>query len=262
MMKKVLSDLGPFKMFGNLYYVGDSRVSVHLIETTEGLVLIDTGYPDMYEQIKDSIEALGFDVKDICAIFHSHGHFDHTGTTLQIKKISNAKTYISRIDNDIVNGTLNLSWTEEAGIDPLEPFDCDVLIDDGDVFTFGNTKIRCVSAPGHTEGVMAYFVNVEEEDKSVIAAMHGGVGLNTLKKEYLLKKNIPFEVREVFRNSLHKLKDEKVDIVMGNHPGQSKTEEKLEKVLRNESIINPSEWQEFLEKQEENLNRLIEKEKE
>lgn len=261
-MRKVMSDLAPFKMFGNLYYVGDRRVSVHIIDTEEGLVMIDTGYPDMYEQIKDSIEALGFDVKDICAIFHSHGHYDHTGTTLQFKKVSNAKTYISRIDNEIVNGTLNLSWTEEAGIDPLEPFDCDVLIDDGDVFSFGNTKIRCVSAPGHTDGVLAYFVNVEDGEKSVIAAMHGGVGVNTLKKEYLQKKNIPFEMRDIFRANLHKLSSEKVDIVMGNHPDQNDTEKKLEMVMRNESIIDSSEWQRFLKKSENILDNLIEREKE
>lgn len=42
------SDIPPFKMYGNLYFIGSSRVSVHLIDTAEGLVLIDTGYPQMY----------------------------------------------------------------------------------------------------------------------------------------------------------------------------------------------------------------------
>lgn len=262
MMKKILSDIEPFKMFGNLYYVGNRRVSVHIIDTEEGLVMIDTGYPDMYDQIKNSIETLGFDIKDICAIFHSHGHCDHIGTTLQLKKQSNAKTYISRIDNDIVNGTLNLSWTEELGLEPLEPFDCDVLIEDGDIFTFGNTKIRCVSSPGHTEGVMSYFVNVEDGEKSVVAGMHGGAGFNTLRKEYLQKKNISFEVRDIYRNSLHKLSREKVDIVMGNHPDLNDTEGKLEAVKNNKSIVNPCEWQEFLKELENLLDELIEREKE
>lgn len=42
------SDIPPFKMYGNLYFIESSRVSVHLIDTAEGLVLIDTGYPQMY----------------------------------------------------------------------------------------------------------------------------------------------------------------------------------------------------------------------
>ena len=65
-------------MFGNLYFVGSSRVSVHVIKTEEGLVVIDTGYPDMYEQIIESMKVMSLDPCDICAIIHSHGHIDHT----------------------------------------------------------------------------------------------------------------------------------------------------------------------------------------
>ena len=75
--------------------------------------MIDTGYPDMYDQILDSMNCLGLDPKDICAIFHSHGHIDHYGCTERFKARSGAKTYISRIDNDIVNGTYDLSWAKE-----------------------------------------------------------------------------------------------------------------------------------------------------
>ena len=103
MMKNtVKSDIKPFKMYGNLYFVGSKKVSVHIIKTDCGLVMIDSGYPDMYEQILDSMKELNLDPKDICAIFHSHGHIDHYGCTREFKKLSGAKTYISRIDNDIV----------------------------------------------------------------------------------------------------------------------------------------------------------------
>ncbi|MBQ9861394.1 MAG: MBL fold metallo-hydrolase, partial [Clostridia bacterium] len=70
-MKKVFeSDIQPFKMCENIYFVGSTKVSVHIIETDEGLVMLDTGYPNMYEQILNSMEALGLDPKNICAIFH------------------------------------------------------------------------------------------------------------------------------------------------------------------------------------------------
>ena len=49
----VKSDIKPFKMHENIYFVGSTRVSVHIIDTEDGLVMIDTGYPDMYEQILD-----------------------------------------------------------------------------------------------------------------------------------------------------------------------------------------------------------------
>lgn len=257
MEKVFLSNMPPFCMYGNLYFVGSSRVSVHLLDTEEGLVLIDAGYPSMYEQILDSIKKLGFDPKRICAIFHTHGHIDHYGCTLRLKAISGAKTYISRIDNDIVNGKLDLSWTRELHLDPIEPFDCDVLIEDGDVFHFGNTSIRCVLTPGHTPGVLSFFVSVPGEEGIKIAAMHGGVGLNTMKIEYLLKEGWPITNRERFRSGLRKLMTENVDLVMGNHPQQTHTAEKYQKVLKGESVLDPSEWREALLSFEKKLDKLL-----
>ena len=164
------SDIKPFKMYENIYFVGSTRVSVHVIDTEEGLVVIDTGYPDMYEQISDSFNELGLDLKNICAIFHSHGHIDHFGCTQKLKALSGAKTYISSIDNDIVNGKYDLSWAVELGYERLPAFDCDVLVNDGDIFTFGNTSIRCVLTPGHTEGVLSFFINVKTNNGEFVAA--------------------------------------------------------------------------------------------
>lgn len=251
------SDIQPFRMYGNLYFVGSSKVSVHIIKTEVGLVMIDTGYPDMYEQILDSMQALELDPKDICAIFHSHGHIDHFGCTLRLKELSGAKTYISRIDNDIVNGTRDLSWATELGLEREKPFDCDVLIDEGDSFTFGTTTVRCRLAPGHTEGTLALLVNVEENGNTVVAGMHGGLGLNTLQRAWLNANGFTVAMRDAYRNSLHKLADETVDIVMGNHPGQSNTTHKLKKVLADESILNRNAWPSLLQTYEAKLDKLL-----
>ncbi len=250
----------PFKMYGNLYFVGNRRVSVHIIKTEVGLVMIDTGYPDMYDLIVNNMKELGLDPKDICAIIHSHGHIDHFGCTKQFKEISGAKTYIGRQDNDIVNGKLDLSWAKELGLERAEPFDCDVLIDDGDEFVFGNTKIRCLNTPGHTDGVISIFVNVEENGKSIIAAMFGGIGKNSLASKFLKEYNISFDCREKFRNSIHRLAKEHVDLPMGNHPNQTNTEGKLEKIMKGEFTVNPNEWKEFLDDAENSLDAFLEKE--
>lgn len=258
MQTTVKSDIKPFRMYGNLYFVGSSRVSVHIIKTEDGLVMIDTGWPDMFEQILDSMKELNLKPEDIRAIIHSHGHIDHFGCTHQFKKLSGAKTYISRIDNDIVNGKKDLSWTKESGYDEIPTFDCDVLIEDGDILHFGNTDIRCRLAPGHTQGTLAFFVNLDGEEGKIVAAMHGGTGLNTLTKSFLTRYGLPLEYRDIFRKSLHELKNEKVDLVMGNHPGQNDTEKKLQKVLSGESIIDTSEWERILVNVEKSLDDVIE----
>lgn len=246
MSTQILSDIAPFNMYGNLYFVGSSKVSVHIIKTEVGLVMLDTGYPDMYEQILNSMEALNLDPAEICAIFHSHGHIDHFGCTERFKALSGAKTYISRIDNDIVNGTLDLSWAEELNLPRMPYFDCDVLVEDGDVFTFGSTQIRCKLTPGHTDGVLSFFVNVTDGKEERIAAMHGGIGLNTLEKWFLEKYGFSLDNRKRFIKATKAMMDEKVDIVMGNHPGQSGTAQKLNKVLSGESVVDSGEWQRFL----------------
>lgn len=240
----MLSNIKPFKLCENVYFVGSTRVSVHLIDTEEGLVIIDTGYPDMLEQILESIHMLGFDEKNIVAIFHSHGHIDHFGTTIELKNLSGAKTYISRHDNLLVNGTKPLAWREEINL-PLDAFvfDCDVLVDDGDVFKFGSTEIRCVLTPGHTAGVLSFFVSTN----GVVGAMHGGIGFNTLSDDYINKHGLGKGVRQDLFDGLNKVENEDVDFVMGNHPQQSGTEQKLEMVERGESIINKGEWKHFIQ---------------
>jgi len=252
----IMSDIAPFRMYGNLYFVGSSRVSVHILKTEEGLVVIDTGYPDMYDQIIESMRILSFDPADICAIIHSHGHIDHTGTTLRLKEISGAKTYISRIDNDIINGTRDLSWCRELGIENPGDFDADVLIDDGDEFTFGTTKIRFKLAPGHTLGTLAIFIDLCENGEKITAAMHGGTGLNTLNDAYISANGLPSDMRQVFRKGLHDLANERVDLVLGNHPQQNDTAGKLQKVLSGEKITDPNEWQTFLKNTELGLDLL------
>lgn len=256
----MLSNIAPFKMLGEIYFVGSTAVSVHMINTSEGLVLIDSGYPNMYEQILESIQILGFDPKKICAVFLSHGHYDHFGCARELRALSGAKLYISEIDHDIVNGKLDLSWAKELGYERLPAFSCDVLVKDSDVFSFGDTQIRCRLTPGHTDGTLSFFINAKEGDKNYVAAMHGGIGTNSMRASFLREYGLPFDCRDRFREGLHKLASEHVDLVLGNHPQQNDTEAKLAAVLEGKSIVDETEWQRFLVAAEKYLDAVIEME--
>lgn len=253
------SDIAPFKMLGNLYFIGSRAVSVHLIDTGEGLIMIDTGFPHMQQQILESMRLLGFDPSDIRILLHSHGHYDHIGNTAYFKALSGAKTYISRVDNDIVNGQRRLSWAEELGYAPLPAFDCDVLLEDGDVLALGNTRIACRLAPGHTEGTMCFFFELEDGERRLRAAMHGGVGTNSMERVFLESHSLPLELRSIFRRDLHALAEIPVDVVLGNHPDQNDTEGKLHRIQAGErnACIDPDEWRRFLMTCEFRLDRCI-----
>lgn len=257
------SDIAPFKMIGNLYFIGSRAVSVHLIDTGDGLILIDTGYPNMQQQILTSMRSLGFDPADMRIILHSHGHYDHIGSTSYYKSLSGAKTYISRIDNEIVNGNRPLSWANELGHEVLPFFNCDVLLEDGDIVTLGNTTISCRLTPGHTEGTMCFFFEIEDNGRKYTAAMHGGVGTNSMEAWFLDKYKLNYNLRDIFRRDLRQLAKIPVDIVLGNHPDQSDTEDKLTRILNGDvhACINPAEWPQFMKVCEDRLDRMIAAEK-
>ena len=146
------------------------------------------------------------------------------------------------------------------------PFEPDVLLKDGDEITLGNTIIKCYHTPGHTPGTMSFVFNSHYKGKEYVCASFGGAGINSMEKWFLQKYSLSDKCREDFRNSLHKMAKIKVDIHLGNHPFNSSTKQKIELWEENPAIANPfidnEEWQEFLKSCEDNLDNLIEKEKE
>ena len=257
------AEIHAFRMLENIWFVGGQEVSVHVIDTGDGLIMIDTGYPHMRGRILDNLCAMGLDIADVRIILHSHGHWDHFGSTLAFKQMSGARTYISRIDNENVNGHNDLlSLRPEEARKEIQPFDCDVLLEDGDTVGLGDTRILCRLCPGHTQGTMAFFFETVDHGRRLRCAMHGGVGVNTLKTEYLKNNGLPLSMRDTFREGLHRLAGERVDVVLGNHPHQSRTEEKLMRLDAGErdAFIDPEYWPQFLLDCEARLDKMIKEE--
>ena len=86
----------PFQIVENVYYVGNKNVSVHLFDTGEGLLLLDTAYTETAYLLFDSIHEMGFNPRDVRWIVHSHGHYDHFGATRYFVEMSGAKPICPR----------------------------------------------------------------------------------------------------------------------------------------------------------------------
>lgn len=249
----------PFRIINNLYFVGTQAASSHLIDTGEGLILIDSGYPQTLYLLIQSIWELGLNPKDLRIILHTHGHYDHLGATRALVELFGAKTYIGKQDEQYANGSIDLTWAKELGYQYYEEFEPSVLLDDGDVISLGNTEILIKSAPGHTPGTISLFFNVTDKGTTYRVGMHGGVGMNSMKKEFLLKHGLPLSLRDDFLNGLEKLKQEKVDIMLGNHVWHNNTVEKYQLSLTHHEnpFINQNEWPAFLESCRDNLLKLL-----
>jgi len=239
--------IAPFRLCGNIYFVGTEKASSHLIDTGDGLILIDTGYNTTAEVIVNSMKELGFDIKDVKIILHSHGHLDHTGGTPEILKLCSAKTYLGKEDLRYLKGS----------------FEPDEYYEDGQVIELGDTSIYCMATPGHTLGTYSFFWNITEDGKTLRAAMFGGAGTRQVSKPFLNRLGglFYFQRGDFFR-SIEKLKAEHVDVFVGNHTWNNNTVEKAE-ILRatgENKFIDDTCWLAFLEKVESDLRALIAKE--
>ncbi len=246
----MLGNMAPFRICGNLYFVGTYEASSHMIDTGDGLILIDTGYEATADVIIESLQTLGYDVSDVKLILISHGHGDHSDGTPRIVARSGAKVLMN-----------------EADIVYLKGFLPDGYLHDGDVIRLGNTEILCLHTPGHSAGVLSFFFNVEEDGQVYRAGMFGGAGVNQLKKAYLDRKVegtcLPIGWRADYLGSVERLRAERVDVFIGNHCWNNKTREKYEMLVANPSknpFINPKPWGVYLNTCENALMRMIHKE--
>lgn len=238
--------IAPFRMADDLYYVGDKLVCVHLIRTDAGLILLDAGYPCTKHLLMESIIRLGFDPADVRWIILTHAHSDHFGAANEFRNLYGTKVALSAVDTASMrekpfraigssNASLNL---------PV----IDYELEDGEVFSFGGKDIRCVLTPGHTLGTMSFFFNVTDQGNTYLAGQFGGAGVNALKLPYMLHYELPLDMPQRMVASLDLIKDEPVEVHLGNHPYNSHTLEKRARQLKEggNPFVDPSTWPEFV----------------
>ena len=251
----------PFRVYGNLYFVGTRPAPNHLINTTDGLILIDTGYPQSLYLVIDSIWSLGFSPDQIKMILHTHGHYDHLGGTRALCELTGAKTYLGKGDASYADGSVNLTWADLLGHEYTETFVPDVLLEDGDLISLGNTEIRCVHTPGHTPGTFSFFFDAVGEQGSKRCGLFGGVGFNSMELSFLDARGLSHDCRADFIRSVRKLKRERVDIFLGNHAHNNGLLKKISR-MREGTPENPflntqGEWLDFLNDLEQKMTERI-----
>ena len=224
-----LGRIPPFCIFGNNYFVGTYQASCHLIDTGDGLIMIDPGDSNTAYLVVNSIYQLGFKPQDIKFIVNTHWHDDHTGATAAFADLTKAKTLIGRDD---------MKKAEKF-------FTPDILVDDGDTLCLGNTTVTFVHTPGHTKGTISLFYDDYDGKNTYRIGMFGGAGANTLVPSGFEYNGC----RDDYFKSLERLKKETVDVFIGNHVWNNDTFTKA-KILREgreNPFIDKNIWNEFLE---------------
>lgn len=158
-------DQEPFRIAGNLYYVGSYDLASYLISTTKGLILINTGVPGSDTMIRRHIESLGFKFSDIKILLATHAHFDHVGAMAAIKQATGAKLMIQKKDAPLLADGGN-SDVILGGHGPMfPPVKADRLLEDRDLIELGDMQIMLLHHPGHTKGASSFLFSVKDENR-------------------------------------------------------------------------------------------------
>ncbi len=248
----------PFHIYGNVWYVGDSWVCVHLIDTGDGLLLIDSGNCGATAMLVQAIWEAGLNPKDVQWLVLSHGHLDHLGGALFFRRMFGTKIYLGEPDARDYREHPELSLIQASGDLGQSLFEPDYEIKDGDLIRFGNTEIQFYLVPGHTAGCIAAFFDVAD---GVRAGYYGGFGFNTLQKDFLDDVgDVEYGMRQTYLDSLAKVRSQKVDLFLGNHCTNNDTLGRAKRLADGDrnAFIDPEAWTRYLDSKRDDLLKLME----
>jgi len=161
----------PAKVFDNLYFVGSKIHSSWALTTSAGIILIDTLFTyNSEEEIVGGLKKLGLDPATVKYVIISHSHSDHVG---------GAKLMQDRYGSHIVMGGPDWDSIERSvnGY-PLGKPKRDIVADDGQKITLGDTTVTIVTTPGHTPGTLSMLFTVKDNGKPLTVAYSGGTAFN------------------------------------------------------------------------------------
>lgn len=159
----------PFRIAGNLYYVGASDIAAYLVATPEGHILLDGGFVETVPLIRESVKKLGFKIEDVKILLNTHAHYDHAGGLAELKKITGAKLHASKADAPaLARGGRNDPLLGDKF--PFPPVEVDRLLQDGDTVTLGGSTLTARLTPGHTAGCTTWTMKAGGLDAVVVCS--------------------------------------------------------------------------------------------
>jgi metallo-beta-lactamase class B len=212
----------PFRIAGNLYYVGANDVTSFLITGPEGHVLIDGGYPGTPPLIMASIARLGFKVRDVKVLLNSHSHYDHAGGLAELQQASGAALWVSEGDADIVaSGGLStpnlgpLRILMYLGITRYPAPRVDHRFRNGDTIRLGPIQLTAHVTPGHTPGCTSWSFPVRDGDRELLVVHACSLKLPPFVS--LVDPEKPAGIRADFERTFRTLRSLPADIFITAH---------------------------------------------
>jgi metallo-beta-lactamase class B len=206
----------PRKVFDNLYFVGQTEYSAWAVVTSDGIIVIDPIYDWSVEaEVVEGLQKLGFDPRDIKYVLVSHAHRDHVGGARLLQERYGARVVMGAGDWDLLERSSG-SWPK-----PVR----DVVAEDGQELTLGDTTLRLYLTPGHTPGTLSTIFRVMDGGTAHTAAIWGGTAYNFLGDP---DEAIWFQrYIDSARRFKQLTRDANADVIISNHSNFDESDTKL-----------------------------------
>jgi len=247
----------PYRVVGNIYYVGSEGLSAWLITSSEGHILLDGGpSAEGGKLIERSIQQLGFQLADVKVLINTHAHYDHAGGFAQLKAdIPQAKLWASRLDEPALEAGHHIGGNSN-GPTPFPAVKVDKAFGDGQKLKLGETTLFAHLTPGHSIGCTTWTTQVTEKGRPLNVTFNCSLSVagNQLvgNKEH---RNIVAD----YRASFVAMRAIPTDVMLPSHEEQGDLLAKRQKQLRGDpnAFVDPTELGRLVDGYETRFNQEL-----
>lgn len=239
--------VAPFRIAGNLYYVGSEELAAYLIATPKGLILLNSNLAGSVPQIRQSIETLGFKYSNIRMLLISQGHFDHCAGSAQILKETGANYYVMTGDAGVVQsgGHTDFFYANDEST-WFEPAPVDHALEDGEQVRLGGMVLTAHLTAGHTKGTTSWSFDIHEGKRLLHVVIVGGPNVNPGYK--LVANNTYPQIADDFVRGFDALDQLPCDIFLGAHGSYFGLTPKLARLHQGnrDAFVDPAGYKTYL----------------
>lgn len=248
----------PFKIAGNLYYVGSKGLANYLVATPQGHILINSDLEESVPLIRSSVEKLGFRFEDIKILLLSHAHWDHDGGSAGIKKLTGATYMVMDADVPVVEsgGKADFHYGDDAATH-VAPARVDRVLHDDDEVKLGGAVLTAHLTPGHTKGCTTWTMKVQEGDRSYDVVIVGGPWV--LDSYKLLNNTAYPAIAADFQKTFRVLRSLPCDIPLGAHGSYFDLETKFGRMKESgvAAFVDPGGYQKLIADAEQAFKKQL-----
>ena len=237
----------PFKIAGNLYYVGSQDLAAYLIVTPQGNILINSNLESSPPQIKQAIESLGFKYKDTKILLISHGHFDHCAGSAQVKRETGAKYEVMAQDVSVVQsgGRTDFHYATHKSM-WFPPAKVDRILHENDTVSLGGATVTAHLTAGHTKGTTTWTLDEQQDGRTLHVVIVGSPNVNP---GYKLVNNKTYpHIAADYRHEFEVLNNLPCDIFLGAHGGYFDLEQKYDRFKNGDknAFLDPTGYKAYI----------------